>query len=97
MSRKRPGWKTQRNLYNAITREMAALAEAHAPPPIQGCALPPMELTSKPKKIVTPRAKREMTEREAAIRQWYMYGDADAEPPEGLTEAELENVRRRFC
>jgi hypothetical protein len=38
-----------------------------------------------------------MTAREAAIRQWYLYGEADDVPPAGLTDDELWRVRERFC
>lgn len=42
MGSKRQSWKTQRNIYKAIGRELAALA---ARPPIHTCALPPRPLT----------------------------------------------------
>lgn len=93
---KRPSWKVQRNLYNAITRDLAQQAAAMAPVPIQGCALPPLPVRQS-KKAVTPREKPLMTERQQAIREWYLYGEADDEPPQGLTEEELQVVRQRWC
>jgi hypothetical protein len=92
---KRPSWKVIRNRYNRIGRELAQLAAAHAPPAATQAApeLPPRRLRA-PAKPKIARPRRERTAREQAIYDWYFYGEADDPPPEGVTEAELMQVRR---
>lgn len=75
----------------AIPRLTAALATTEA-------QLRQLDEPEKEPKAPRPaRQPRQMTARETAIRDWYLYGDADTEPPTGLTDTELWNVRTRFC
>jgi hypothetical protein len=93
---KRPSWKVVRNRFIATGRELAAAAAASAPPVAPYVAPAPVApRTPKPPK--TPRAPKVMTEREAMIREWYLYGGADDPTPEGLTDNELMSIRKRFC
>jgi hypothetical protein len=94
---KRPSWKVIRNRYNAIGRELAALAAASNPQPAYVPPAKPVRTIRPPAQPKPERAPKAMTERESAIREWYLYGGADDEPPAGLTDDELMAVRRRFC
>jgi hypothetical protein len=90
---KQPSWKVVRNRYNAIGRELAALAGK----------TPAAKSGRKPRTFRPPaqtkqaRAPLQMNARQRAVREWYLYGGVDEEPPVGLTEEELRHIRHRFC
>lgn len=90
---KRPSYKALCRRHNANTRELAALVGKDKPPL---APKPPRKLRP-PARPKAERPPRLLTEREQAIRSWYLYGGADDEPPDGLTEEELIRVRRRLC
>jgi len=93
-----PSWKVVRNRFAATGRELARLAAEHTPAPVQGPALPPLPSLRAPRPQRQARRRKEPTAREAAIRTWYLYGEADDEPPyEDIGEEELLRIRERFC
>lgn len=96
---KRQSWKQRRNTHNRIGRELQREADLalvlSAPTPTNVIAAVLPILARSAHRPVQPRPAREMTEREIAIREWYFHGKADDDPPDGLTETELNDMRRR--
>ncbi len=80
------GWRAVRNRHNAWVR---ALPTAQT--------LPRLLRTHKPATVRTPRTRRTITAREAAVVRWYFYGGLEDVPPEGLTDEELMIIRERWC